>query len=157
MNFRPLKWKADRSILDKLPAKNPYRKRAWREVLRDAWLGLRGKTFVTMRGHCFRCGRRFHIECYQDCLFPIRPRCGCEDPVSLDMMNFNGSSYWPTQLMKENPASVLEVKTGDHLTIEESKALEERVGYGGEWWQEDTIRAIQDRYAVRQEHRKGAE
>lgn len=140
----------ERDVLDKLPRKEG--RRTWREVLRDVWLAFRGKTFVTMRGYCFRCGSGFHIEAYQDCRFPLRPKCRCEDPVSLDMMRFNATSYWPTQLMKTAPSFVLEAKTGDHLTYEEAEELERRVGYGSEWWEEDTVEAIKNRGAVRAEH-----
>ncbi len=143
---------ADRSILDKLPKKQVLRPRTWRHVLRDVWLALRGRTFVTMRGYCFHCKKRFHVEAYQDCLFPIRPRCGCVDPVSLDMMHFNDSDYFPTQLMREAPTLVLETKTGDHLTYKEAQELEHRVGYGEKWWEKDTIEAIKNRGAVRKEH-----
>lgn len=148
----------DRSILDKLPKReiNPFsneRPRRLRDALKDAWMAFRGKTFVTMRGHCFHCDKTFHVECYQDCLFPIRPRCGCTDPVSLDMMHFNGSGYFPLQLMKENPTFVYEAKTGDHLTVEESRELEQRLGYGKNWWEENTLENIKNRHAVRTEHK----
>lgn len=147
----------DRSILDKLPAKEARFRRTWREVLRDTWMAFRGKTFVAMRGHCFACGNSFHVEAYQDCLFPIRPRCGCTDPVSLDMMRFNGSMYFPLQLMKESPASVYQSKTGNHLTLSEAEELEQHIGYGERWWEEDTVANIKSRRAVRTEHEVAGE
>lgn len=143
---------ADRSILDKFPPKKVYRPRGWRGALKDAWLALRGKTFVTMRGHCFHCGKGFHVEAYQDCVFPMRPRCGCVDPVSLDAMAFNDSHYYPTQLMRASVGSVLESKCGDHMTIPELEELERKVGYGEKKYQTETVEAIQNRYAVRKEH-----
>lgn len=144
---------ADRSILDKLPKKEVYRKRGWRGVLRDVWLAFRGKTFVTMRAVCFHCGQSTNVEAYQDCIFPIGPRCDCPDPLRLDAMTFNGATYFPTELMRRSVGSVLEAKTGDHLTMPELSALEERLGYGLEWWEKDTVENIKNRGAVRMEHR----
>lgn len=77
------------------------------KYLHNLWAALRGRTYVSMRGHCFACGHDFYLEHYSDALFPMVKGCRCPDPVRFDMARFNDNGFYPT-VRSQLPPRILE-------------------------------------------------
>jgi hypothetical protein len=125
----------------------------WRLRLARAWRALRGQYWVYLRFHCFHCGSGYDVEMREGWHHPLIKRCKCVDPMSLKSAEWNKAMVFPIQSQRQNPSSVHQARTGEYLTVSETKALEERLGYGEKWYETETMEAIQNRYAVRKEHR----
>ena len=63
--------------------------------LRNIWLALIGKTFVSFRGYCFKCECDYTVEMHQSENFARHRSCMCVDANNFDMIKFNGRMFYP--------------------------------------------------------------
>ena len=73
---------------------------------------ITGRSFVSLRGHCFHCNQDYYIELYKNFNFPLSSPCGCKDPDSFDFMTFNDYGYYPPLIERLDKRIVESARTG---------------------------------------------